>query len=139
MKLKSLLFLSLLFLCISASAQTTEELFDKGLEYVADGNFTKAVECFQKAAEQGDAMAQYNLAQCYRKGYGVPQNYTEAVKWYRKAAEQGYAEAQFNLGGCYGKGEGVTKNYTEAVKWFKKAAAQGHSDAINVLKQLGVM
>ena len=135
-KLFLLLFIAIGF---TASAQTAEELFDKGCGYLADGNYTKAVECFQKAAEQGYASAQYNLGNSYYKGEGVPQNYTEAVKWYRKAAEQGDAEAQYNLALCYGKGEGVTENFSESIKWLKKAAAQGYSGAINILKQLGEM
>ena len=139
MKLKSLLFLSLLFLCLSASAQTAEELNAKGAEYYSAGDYTKAVKYFRKAAEQGDAEAQYNLALSYYNGQGVTKSYPNAVKWYRKAAEQGDAKAQFNLALCYGKGDGVPKSYTEAVKWLKKAAAQGHSDAINVLKDLGEM
>ena len=93
MKLKSLLFLSLLFLCISASAQTAEELFDKGCGYLADGNYTKAVEYFQKAAEQGHAEAQYNLGVCYYFGQGVTKSYPEAVKWLKKAAAQGHSDA----------------------------------------------
>ncbi len=101
MKLKSLLFLSLLFLSLSASAQTAEELNAKGEECYDAGDYTKAVEYYQKSAEQGDAMAQNNLGVCYDKGDGVPQSYIEAVKWYRKAAEQGnvYAiEALKSLG-----------------------------------------
>ena len=89
MKLKSLLFLSLLFLCISASAQTAEELCAKGLEYYFAGDYTKAVELYRKGAEQGYAKAQYNLALCYGKGEGVTENYSEAVKWLKKAAVQG--------------------------------------------------
>ena len=139
MKLKTLLFLSLLFLCISASAQTAEDLNAKGDEYYLAGDFTNAVECFQKAAEQGLADAQYNLGVCYDNGDGVPQSYPEAVKWYRKAAEQGFAKAQYNLGVCYYNGQGVPQSYTEAVKWFKKAAEQGYADAINLLKNLGEM
>tara|TARA_B100000809_G_scaffold144074_1_gene141637 strand:+ start:42 stop:566 length:525 start_codon:yes stop_codon:yes gene_type:complete len=42
-----------------------------------------------KAAEQGDAVAQFSLGVMYYKGHGVPENDAEAVKWYRKAAEQG--------------------------------------------------
>ena len=139
MKLKSLLFLSLLFLCLSASAQTAEELNAKGAEYYSAGDYTKAVECFQKAAEQGDGMAQYFLAQCYKNGQGVTKSYPEAVKWLKKAAEQGLADAQYSLGVCYYNGKGVPQSYSEAVKWLKKAAAQGHSGAINALKQLGEM
>ena len=93
MKLKSLLFLSLLFLSLSASAQTAKELTAKGNEYYYAGDYTKAVECYQKSAKQGHADAQYNLGVCYYNGYGVPQSYSEAVKWFRKAAEQGQAEA----------------------------------------------
>ena len=31
---------------------------------------------YRQAAEQGDAMAQYNLGVMYAKGDGVPKNYT---------------------------------------------------------------
>ena len=84
---------------------------------------------YRKAAEQGDASAQYNLGYCYQHGLGVPQNYAETVKWYRQAAEQGHAPAQYNLGYCYQHGRGVSQNYTEAVKWFRKATEQGHARA----------
>ena len=137
MKLKSLLFLSLLFLSLSASAQTAEELNAKGEEYYNAGDYTTAVEYFQKSAEQGDASAQFNLGACYYNGEGVPQSYSEAVKWYLKSAEQGYAAAQYKLGVCYDKGNGVPQSYSEAVKWFKKAAEQGNAMAIEALKSLG--
>ena len=137
MKLKSLLFLSLLFLSLSASAQTAEELNAKGEEYYFAGDYTKAVEYYQKAAEQGHADAQCYLGVCYANGSGVTKNYAEAVKWYLKSAEQGNAKAQNNLGVCYYNGEGVAQSYTEAVKWLKKAAGQGDAMAIEALKSLG--
>lgn len=89
MKLKSLLFLSLLLLSCSTSVQTAEELTAKGNEYYYAGDYTKAVEYYQMAAEQGLAQAQNYFGYCYYNGKGVEQNYTEAVKWYRKAAGQG--------------------------------------------------
>lgn len=89
----------------------------------------EVVKGWQKAAEQGDAAAQYNLGACYAKGLGVEQSYEEAVKWYRKAAEQGDAVAQYNLGVCYAKGQGVKQNYEEAVKGWQKAAEQGYAAA----------
>ena len=52
------------------------------------------VESIRKAAEQGDAGAQYNLSVCYRKGEGVLRDMGQAVGWLRKAAEQGHAQAQ---------------------------------------------
>lgn len=88
-----------------------------------------AIDRLRKAAEQGDATAQFNLGYCYCKGQGVPQDYAEAVKWYRKAAEQGEAGAQCNLGNCYQKGEGVPQDYAEAIRWYRKAAEQGDAGA----------
>jgi TPR repeat protein len=41
----------------------------------------EAVKWYRKAAEQGDANAQYNLGQGYGDGQGVPQDHAEAVKW----------------------------------------------------------
>ena len=83
----------------------------------------------RKAAEQGDASAQYGLGGAYDNGEGVAQDKVEAVKWYRKAAEQGGAEAQYNLGSAYDLGEGVGKDKVEAVKWWRKAAEQGNAMA----------
>ena len=84
---------------------------------------------YRKAAEQGDADAQYYLGLCYYRGEGIKQNYEDAVKWYRKAADQGNANAQYRLGYCYEHGEGVPLDYEEAVKWYRKAAEQGYGDA----------
>lgn len=53
----------------------------------------------RKAAEQGNARAQFNLGWCLEKGTGgVAKDEKAAVEWYRKAAEQGYAEAHLTLG-----------------------------------------
>ena len=52
---------------------------------------------YRKAAEQGDANAQYNLGVCYEKGEGVKKDLSQAVQWYRKAAEQGMPGAQSKL------------------------------------------
>ena len=84
---------------------------------------------YQKAAEQGNAEAQFNLGLCYKRGEGVTKDYAKAVFWYHKAAEQGYAKAQCNLGNSYYNGEGVTKNYAKAVYWYSKAANQGLATA----------
>ena len=47
----------------------------------------KAVYWFTKAAEQGDAEAQYNLAVMYDKGNGIEQNRSLAKKYYQQACE----------------------------------------------------
>lgn len=50
-----------------------------------------------KAAEQGDADAQYNLGWMYRKGKGVDKDYAKAAYWYTQAVEQGDKDAQAAL------------------------------------------
>lgn len=92
-------------------------------------DYAEAVKWYRKAAEQGDARAQFYLSHCYAYGRGVSQDYSEAVKWLRKAAEQGDALAQNNLGWCYDNGQGVPQDESEAMKWFRKAAEQGVTDA----------
>src|SRR5260370_24312594 len=84
------------------------------------------VKSYRKAAEQNDAIAQFNLAFAYANGRGVAKDDAEAVKWYRRAAEQNLAQAQYNLGFAYANGRGVAKNYAQAVKWLRKTA--GHSN-----------
>ena len=62
--------------------------------YGVEKNYSEAVKWYRKAAEQGDADAQFNLGACYFLGNGVEKNDSEAVKWWRRAAEQGNAKAQ---------------------------------------------
>lgn len=87
----------------------------------------KNIHDLRKAAEQGDAQAQFNLGMCYANGKGVKENLTEAVEWYRKAAEQGHAQAQYELSGCYYLKYGYDNN--KCIEWLRKAAEQGHIKA----------
>ncbi|MFC1776996.1 tetratricopeptide repeat protein [Pseudomonadota bacterium] len=87
------------------------------------------IELYRRAAELGDASAQFKMALMYDRGKGMPQDYAEAVRWYRKSAEQGFVEAQYNLGSMYDSGVGVPQEYAEAVIWYRKAAEQGHASA----------
>ncbi|HMY01514.1 MAG TPA: hypothetical protein PKC44_17210, partial [Agitococcus sp.] len=52
--------------------------FDEGLAAYKKGNYTIALKEFKKAAQQGDAYAQFNLGLMYAKGEGVPQDYAKA-------------------------------------------------------------
>ena len=96
----------------------------------------QGVEALQRAAEQGDVEAQYNLAFLYDEGRGVPQDDAEAVRWFRLAAGQGDAGAQNNLAFLYDGGRGVPPDDAEAVRWYRLAADQGHTVA---QYNLGVM
>ncbi len=90
---------------------------------------SEEVSKYIKAAEQGDADAQFNLGVMYDKGQEVAQDYSQAADWYRKAAEQGNANAQYNLGVMYLNGQGVPKDDSQAANWFRKAAEQGSANS----------
>ncbi len=80
-------------------------------------------------AEQGVAIAQFNLGLLYYHGEGVQPSFVKAEFWFRKAAEQGVAHAEFNLGSFYHQGIGVLKNEEIAVSWYRMAANQGYDMA----------
>jgi TPR repeat protein len=61
-------------------------------------NSYTAILWFLKAAEQGDALAQYNLGICYYYGKGVPkQDKNTALYWLEMAYMQKYELPSFNL------------------------------------------
>jgi len=57
----------------------------------------EAVSWYRKAAELGQADAQYNLGSCYDAGVGVETDKAEAKSWYQKAANQGHKGALVSL------------------------------------------
>ena len=95
-------------------------------------DYVTAAKMMRVAADQGNAVAQYNLGAMYANGRGVTQDDKEAVKWYRLSADQGYALAQFNLGVAYANGQGVTQDYIRAHMWFNIAASSGHKNAASI-------
>lgn len=87
-------------------------------------NEQEAVRWYMKAAEQGYARAQTNIADRYYLGNrGLPQDYKEAVKWYRKSAVQGSDWALVRLALCYQNGFGVPVNYIEAYAYLNVGSA----------------
>jgi len=58
-----------------------------------------AIIWFQKAAESGFAIAQYNLGLHYMNGQGTSQDLRAAFEWFEKAAEQGdeYAKEKIDI------------------------------------------
>ena len=85
-------------------------------------NEQEAVKWYMKAAEQGYARAQTNIADRYYLGNrGLPEDYKEAVKWYRRASEQGSDWALARLGLCYERGWGIPVNFVEAYACFNVA------------------
>ena len=100
------------------------------------GDDAEAVRLWRRAAEKGNASAQYNLGWAHANGRGVAQNDVEAVRWFRLAAEQDHVLAQYNLAWMYENGRGVAKDLDEAIRWYRKAAENGDEKAQNALARI---
>ena len=96
MKTKPLTFLlahTFLFLFVSSCSDN----FQDPMDAFKKKDYKEAFRLWLPLAEEGDAIAQFNLGQMYRRGQGVPQDYAEAIKLWKLAAEQGNAGAQHHL------------------------------------------
>ena len=56
-------------------------------------SYAKALEWYSRAANQGEAVGQYNMGISYDQGVALPQDFEKAVEWYQKAAALGDADA----------------------------------------------
>ena len=130
MKTKLTFLLSLTFLFLFSGSVYGDDLQD-GFDAYNRKDYKEALRWYRLSAEQGDALAQYNLGNMYREGQGVPQDYKEAVKWYRLSAEQGFASAQYNLGVMYEIGQGVLQDYALAHMWFNLSGSNGDKHAVH--------
>lgn len=70
--------------------------FDEGFDAYKKGNYAAALKEFKKAAEKGEASAQFNLGNMYGKGEGVPQDYKIAYILFNIAASKGDDSAVIN-------------------------------------------
>lgn len=102
---------------------------EDGVAAYESKDYATAFRLFQPLAEQGDAVAQYQLGNMYVFGRGVHADSGQAAVWFRKAAEQGNPKAQYSLGFLYDNGMGVTQDYAQAFAWTLKAAEQGDGEA----------
>ena len=92
------------------------------------GDHAKAVEIWRPLASAGNADAQFNLAQAYKLGRGVPIDLAAAQGWYERAARQGHRDAQTSLGlTLFGNGDRIG-----AMRWLKLAADRGEPRAMLV-------
>ena len=88
-----------------------------------------AVSRVRKAAEAGNAEAQFRLGMMYGNADGMPLDLSTAAEWIERAAAQGHAEAQATLAWLYANGHGVTQSDQDALNWYRAAAEQGLAQA----------
>ncbi len=121
---------------------------DAGMQYILANiyysgtclkrDFSLSRELMKKAAEQGNAQAQYILGVRLSVDFygGFEKDPEQALFWITKSAELGNADAQRRLGNAYSNGGlalGVEKDPIQAAFWYRKAAKQGDKTAQNRL------
>ena len=101
---------------------TSTELYDKGVTflystYATQENYEKALRCFIKALDFGNARAMEEIGYMYEYGFGVSQNIDEAIKWFRRSAESGNKDAMHKLAALIFEHKG---DETAAFEWLLK-------------------
>ncbi len=109
--------------------------FEDAYAAYQNGDYVKAAELYQTAADGGSTAAMVSIGYMYEHGYGFRKDLGEALYWYRKAAEGGHSMGMFNIGVFYRDGLGVKADHNEALRWFRKAADAGAKDAYYSLAQ----
>ncbi len=80
---------------------------------------------FEKAADQGIVVAQFNIGLIHERGLGVNRNLLVAMKWYAKSADADFAPAFINLARLYESGDTVTRDRAAALQLRLRAWQQG--------------
>ncbi len=91
------------------------------------------IEMLTAAADQGDAVAQHDLAVRFLDGKTVDADPDKARAWMERAATQGMARAQHRLAVMYADGKGVGADANRAAMWHTRAASQGHPGSQHAL------
>lgn len=113
---------------LAAPAQAPADV-KAGVEAWERGGYRDAVGIWRPLAIAGDPDAQFNLAQAYKLGRGVPVDLILAQEWYHKAALQGHRLAEDN----YGLSLFQNGDHVAALPWLQKSAARGEPRAQLVL------
>ena len=104
-------------------------------DYDQETNYKKAAYWAERAAQQGDASSQYNLAIMYFRGMGVKQNLEKAFHYYQQAAEQGHTDAQIQLALRYLYAEGTPQNVELAHQWYIKVKQSDTADLTQFIQE----
>lgn len=83
-------------LVLSFVAPAAPGPFEDGVVAFERGDYATALRLWRSLAEEGNAVAQFNLGLMYAYGRGVPQDYVLAHMWFNLAAAQGDQNAVKN-------------------------------------------
>ena len=114
----------------TGKADPPDPWFERALQEQRTASLDRLFDLYARSAEQGNPVAQYNIAMMYANGEAVNVDYQQAAYWFGKAASQALPAAQYRLGEMYlfGRG-GLIKNINKAIELFEKASENGDADA----------
>ena len=80
--------------------------------------FKKHFESVKVLADRGDIIAQSEIADIYKNGWGIEKDIDKAIEFLKKSAEGGYGRSANEMGNIYYNNE----NYKEAARWYRLGA-----------------
>ncbi len=96
-------------------------------------NLNEALKYFELAANNGSAMANYQLGKAYEKGNGVNLDIEKAKEYYKKSADNGYINAVNTLKQLENKSQ-ETATVSETVKYQAPNTPKFETNKINEKK-----
>jgi uncharacterized protein len=123
--------------CATSQAPTRGQrmMLEPAWNAAAAGDYATALRVYQRAADGGVPIAQYQLGRMYEKGTGTAQSDAEAARWYQAAAASGYLQAQSALAKLYEMGRGVAKNEAKALELYRAVAEYERSAEYRLKRQ----
>jgi TPR repeat protein len=92
-------------------------------------DFEQAIHWLRKAAKGNHAIAAYQLAIFYTKGWGVEKNRSRSLFWLKKSASFEYPPACHDLAMRYFRGDGVLVNGEKGMRLMETAMLNGFAPA----------
>jgi TPR repeat protein len=128
-----------MYLSTSSTTQTgsNADMLQLGNFAFQEQRYDDALNWYLKAATQGKAKAQFQLAQMYIKGQGTEPNDVLALHWIKAAAAQGLRQAEYTYATMLEFGRGMERPQPKkALAWYQKAAEHQHPAAMLKLAKL---
>lgn len=109
----------------STESQDTSDIMDHAKNAVSLGDFSRAAQFYEKAADAGDSTAMILLGDLYANGRGIKTDYSQAAKLYQNAQKAGHTAAAGRLAFMTIQGWGVPKSVSKGVELLQAAANKG--------------
>lgn len=121
---------------VTSVSESTAESMDHARSAISLGDFARAAQFYQKAAEAGNSAAMILLGDLYANGRGVKTDYAQSIKLYQNAQKAGETAANGRLAYMTIQGWGVAKNLSKGTDLLQATASKGDSFARGKLGSL---